>query len=60
MKARYTYSLRNLQRRFSLVKAYDIMNAYNRGFQNSPLHQLGIPEDMLKSLYVHLEDRKEG
>lgn len=59
MKARYTYSLRNLQRRFSLVQAYDIMNAYNHGFSVSPLHNLAIPENTLKSLYVHLEDKKE-
>ena len=58
MKIRYAYCLRNLQRRFSLVEAYNIMNRYNRGFSESPLARLGIPENKLKTLLSSLETRE--
>ena len=58
MKVRYACCLRNLQRRFSLVEAYNIMNRYNRGFSGSPLAGLGIPEDRLRRLYSQLEKRE--
>lgn len=58
MKARYAYCLRNLQRRFSLLSAYGIMNRYNRGLEDSRLKALGVRANELKKLYASLEDKK--
>lgn len=58
MNARYSYCVRNLQRRYSLAKALKTMNKYNQGVADSPLDAMGITAAQLKRLYMYLEDKK--
>ena len=58
MNARYGYCVRNLQRRYPLATALDVMNRYNRGFEESPLAAMGVTREQLKRLYMYLEDKK--